>query len=377
LVFVDEIPRNASGKPRRSALTEQYRTALRQPQSSGESLTEQEQHTADRLLDIWSRTLGKPVTSIDHDFGQLGGDSLSAARMLSDVDAAFHANGQIIKRGDFFDQPTVRTLLRIVAECRPSAASATNGILTLDGPAASNAAPVFFFPGWRGRQGGPVDPYYLRHLAAHIGDNFHIVTASIPHPELARPVEELARESITAIRSMQPRGPYLLAGHCLGAVVAFDVARQLIAAGDQVTRILLYDAVTPGYPKMALSPSKVATEIFRVVRHLDWREGWSHVDSFARLLHQRFAGRSNRSTETKLNNFRGIALWQYQPAPCQIPMVHFIAADHPVSRVVDDPRYGWREFAQAGIEFQPVPGDHDSMFHKEHAAALAQRLLNR
>jgi hypothetical protein len=118
-----------------------------------------------------------------------------------------------------------------------------------------------------------------------------------------------------------------------------------------------------------------------MVRHLDWRESWSHVYSFARLLNLRIAGRFNRRVASsnagksanagRVNNRMGVALWQYTPESCPVPMVHFIAADQPVSRVLDDPRYGWRDFARSGIEFQSVPGDHDSMFQPENAPQLA------
>ncbi|MEO5924242.1 MAG: AMP-binding protein [Bryobacteraceae bacterium] len=368
IVFVDAIPRTASGKPKRAVLSERYRD---QAPVQREELREADRQAAATLLEIWGRTLGTPVPSGDHDFAQLGGDSLSAARMLAEVDAVFHANGQVMKRADFFDEPTVGTLVRIVSECSADVA-AIPGILNLSVNSGSGE-PVFFFPGWRGRQGGPVDPYYLRHLAAGMGNRLHVVTASIPQQENARPVEELARESIVAMRAVRATGPYAVAGHCLGAVVAFEVARQLKAAGEGVARVLLFDAVAPGYPKMEMSPSKALAEVLRIVTRLDWREGWSHVHSFGRLLHQRFAGKADAGT----NNFRGIALWQYQPKPSEVPLVHFIAADHPVSRVVDDPRYGWREYGKAGVEFQPVPGDHDSMFDQENARGLARLLLEK
>ncbi|WP_327120248.1 thioesterase domain-containing protein [Nocardia sp. NBC_01730] len=47
-------------------------------------------------------------------------------------------------------------------------------------------------------------------------------------------VEDIATQAIRGIRSVQPRGPYYLAGNCMGGLPAFETARQLEAAGETV-----------------------------------------------------------------------------------------------------------------------------------------------
>ena len=393
-VFVDTIPRTASGKPKRALLASCHGPAVRRESSIVAPRTDAEQ----RIVRIWTHTLGKENISVYDDFMQLGGDSLSSARMLAEVDGEFHTNGRVMVRSDFFDAPTVSEFARIVTECQtpPEAGErTTQGILAFHQTGAppegtrkvSDATPLFCFPGWRGRDGGPVEPYQLYHLARSLGARqpFHVVTASILREnETPRPVEELARMSVQAIRGMRPYGPYFLAGHCLGAVVAFEAAQQLLAAGETVPRLLLFDAEMPGYPKMAGNWSKYWAEVSRIVRHFDWREARSHADSLVQLLKQRVTGRFRRRAArfqlgnsvnvNMLNNRRAIALWQYTPRDCAVPMVHFMAADHPVSKVLDDPRYGWRDVARGGIEFQSVSGDHESMFSPENAPQLAERI---
>ena len=52
---------------------------------------------------------------------------------------------------------------------------------------------------------------------------------------------------ITAARfAVQPRGPYRLCGWSTGGVIAFETARQLLAAGDEVALVALLDAAIPG-----------------------------------------------------------------------------------------------------------------------------------
>lgn len=49
-----------------------------------------------------------------------------------------------------------------------------------------------------------------------------------------RSVQEMARTYLEAIRALQPRGPYLIGGYSLGGVVALEMARVLLAEGEQV-----------------------------------------------------------------------------------------------------------------------------------------------
>src|SRR4029077_8750398 len=62
-----------------------------------------------------------------------------------------------------------------------------------------------------------------------------------PHPT----IEEMAAEYLEAVRSLQPAGPYLLAGYSFGAVVAFEMARQLTGAGEEVAMLALLDEMVP------------------------------------------------------------------------------------------------------------------------------------
>jgi thioesterase domain-containing protein len=65
----------------------------------------------------------------------------------------------------------------------------------------------------------------------------------------------------------------------------------------------------------------------------------------------------------------------YVPRPFGGSVVSFMAADKPVTtRVLEDARLGWRDFAKGGFEAHRVPGGHDSMFSGEHLGPLADLL---
>src|SRR4030095_11213475 len=63
-------------------------------------------------------------------------------------------------------------------------------------------------------------------------------------PPLTR-IEDLAAYFVGDLRAFQPEGPYLIGGYCLGGMVAFEMARQLQAQGQEVALLALFEATCP------------------------------------------------------------------------------------------------------------------------------------
>ncbi len=58
-------------------------------------------------------------------------------------------------------------------------------------------------------------------------------------------IEAIAEHFIAEIRKVQPRGPYRLAGFCVGGIVAFEMAQQLIASGEEAPLLALIETWHP------------------------------------------------------------------------------------------------------------------------------------
>src|SRR6202046_1048263 len=54
-------------------------------------------------------------------------------------------------------------------------------------------------------------------------------------------IEDMAALYVKEIRRERPAGPYLLGGYCLGGTIAYEVAQQLRAQGQEVTLLALFD----------------------------------------------------------------------------------------------------------------------------------------
>ena len=86
-----------------------------------------------------------------------------------------------------------------------------------------------------------------RLLTQYLGDDQPVFALKAQGDRHAT-LEKMAASYIDGIRTVQRRGPYRLGGYCFGAVVAFEIARQLQAAGEEIEFLGLIDAVLPNRP---------------------------------------------------------------------------------------------------------------------------------
>ena len=70
---------------------------------------------------------------------------------------------------------------------------------------------------------------------------------------LHRSIEDMARAYVEEIRALRPHGPYFLAGYSGGGVVAFEMAQQLKALGEEVPLLVFFDTYHPQMPIRAVS----------------------------------------------------------------------------------------------------------------------------
>jgi thioesterase domain-containing protein len=123
--------------------------------------------------------------------------------------------------------------------------------------------PIFAVSGYGG------DIFYLLGMARHLDADQPVIGVQPPGLDDGsaplESVEELARYQIEQIRRYQPHGPYLIAGHCSGGTIAFEVAQQLTAAGDQISLLAL---IGSPFPTMFRPTTLISLRIRRHARTL-------------------------------------------------------------------------------------------------------------
>lgn len=182
-----------------------------------------------QLTDIWKRSLRIEVLSVAESFFDLGGNPRVMQRMLEEVK---RSTGEEIDASEFLRDPTIKGLTATLLR------KASPKSLFVPIQKGNGGMPFYFFHGDILGAG-----YYSKRLATLLGDDqpFHVSPPIVlAENELPR-VEELAACKRQALQKQQLHGPYLLGGFCVGAVVAYEVARQLEAAGETVGAVLLIE----------------------------------------------------------------------------------------------------------------------------------------
>ena len=188
------------------------------------------------LAAIWEDLLGVPAVGVRDSFFDLGGHSLLAARMLDRIERTC---GRRVSFATLFTEPTIE---RLAAALRQAVRESEAPLVALNAHGAR--APLFFLHG--DFSGGG---FYCRALAHALGADqpFYAVH---PHglldAEVPDSIEAMAVDRLAALRVVRPRGPYVLGGHCNGALVALEMARRLQAEGEEVRAVVLLGASAPG-----------------------------------------------------------------------------------------------------------------------------------
>jgi thioesterase domain-containing protein len=185
---------------------------------------------------MWSGLLGREDFGVKEGFFALGGDRGTAEAVLSAIAAQL---GTPLSMETFLEEPTIE---RIGCHLRARSRRLNEQPVVPLQPHGSKR-PFFFLPSGEGnvfyfhalaRRMGPDQPFYALQTRGLHGD----------HPPFDR-VEDMAADHIESMRAVQPHGPYLLGGHCIGSMVALEMALQLQRRGERVALLASIDGLAP------------------------------------------------------------------------------------------------------------------------------------
>jgi thioesterase domain-containing protein len=215
-------------------------------------------------------------------------------------------------------------------------------------------------------------------------------------------VEEIASYAIQQIKEIQPMGPYSLGGHSFGALVAFEIAKQLQDRGEEIHFLGILDLP-------ALAPNRLPLEL-----HWDDSQWMAAIASILEVLSGQSLGLTqedfvNQNKEEQLIVLKarleetsllpigsdlvsvrglvqviwanGLAILNYSPkiGYCGlITLFHTKESYHDPIGVFenfqDDPTRGWSKLSSGKIEVYTVLGNHMTMLQLPHVQNLAKQL---
>jgi amino acid adenylation domain-containing protein len=377
-VRLERMPLTSNGKIDRSSLPEPTAENIQPAQDFAAPSTETEK----TLAALWCELLKIKSIGCHDNFFDLGGHSLLVIRAVSRMRKTFGVDVQI---RNLFERPTVAGLaevidgMRCVADSRAPSFSEEPRYEIFQFPARGDRPPLYFF------NGDLISGHLsVRRMAELLGPDYPIISID-PHGLRGGPIppsiEEMAADHLPLILERQASGPFLLGGKCNGAVVAFEAARLLMAAGHKVDMVTMVDPPTVNarpvtraiirLMKPVVSPHCmrwtyqlfVRLEIFfkasmskKITKLLKWLR-----------IEKRHNGLPNPNIEIPpaLWDAYSIAMAQYLPAPLEVPVSFYAAGSD---------GQAWRLSSQ--LEVVEMPGEHSECL-TSNAGLLVDHLRQR
>ena len=371
-VVLPALPLSPNGKVDRAALMRQASApAAAQPGASAAPRTRLEAE----LVQIWQQVLGVPRVGIGDDFFDLGGQSFAAIQVMTRIEQRC---GQRLPLGELLRARTVERLARHM-----EAATASSPLVRMN--QVTSGVPLFLVH----PAGGNVLCY--RELAQRL--RRPVFGLQAPGLDgLQRPIDdlcELAALYVGAIQADLPPGPCQLAGWSSGGLVAFEMCRQIEAAGGSVMQLTTIDAPSPwkGDPvddSVLLQWFLQDLNLGVNVAALGAGPAASSLADALMVLnaHRREADQLHiDQIEPIWNVFRAMlrAGQSYEPGPVRSDILVLKAttmavdefAHHPAQALPD---WGWTPFTTGKVTCMQIPGDHYSIFRNDGMALMSEAM---
>jgi surfactin family lipopeptide synthetase A len=366
--FVNAFPRTPNGKVDRQRL-------LLSQANAGEAqtvpVTPPGNDVEKRLLAIWQLVLNTDTQDVTRDFFEMGGHSLLAAKLLAQIEKEF---GKSLSLAFVFQSPTIQQM----AESLRTAGQSLRERAIVPIQAQGSRLPLFWV------RGGP----RFRLLAQKLGPDQPFLGLDLPYMDCGKlPVpyslEDIAALLVQAMREEQPHGPYHIAGLCVNAVLAYEIARQLVQSGEEVALLALLDGHNQAYYKNPFMDGRYSSRIkyhLSNLRQLDARDTSRYLldrlDEARRKIERITWQLTSNRNEAGMHNTDNIvhpAFHRYEPQPYAGKMVLLQSSDWPSGPYFDF-KMGWNDLVSEGIEFHWIPGDHPSMFTEPNVNLVAEKL---
>ena len=352
------------------------------------------------LAGFWRELLGIDQIGIHDNFFDLGGHSLIAVRLFRMIKKAFSLDLPI---SVLFEAPTIATCAAIIAAQAPAGgvaepeqteSAATERLIHLVPMSRGNggdASPIFICAGMFGNL------LNLRQLALQLGANRLVYGLQArglygdqePHPTF----EAAASDYLAEIRSVKPKGPYLLGGFSGGGLIAYEMAQQLRQQGEEVSLLVLLDTPLPRQTALSLL-DRANMKLQDIQRHgigffgewLKSRRDWKRVQAEKRLAaSQEQSGSQFHNARIEAAFYEALKRYEVKPYSGKVlllrprpEVLYRLSGGRRLQTgrnvVLDD--NGWSPYVEA-LDIQEVPGDHDSMVLEPYVRVLASKLMQR
>jgi len=371
---LDKLPLTPNGKIDRKALPE--------PEDRSHAYHPPRDLLELQLAQIWEALLNIHPIGIRDNFFHIGGHSLLAVRLVAQIAQHFT---QQIALSTLFHHSTIEDIAVILRQQSeqplwscviPIQPLGHHTPLFCVHPAGGNVLCYLEL----GQQLGSEQPLYAFQA-------YGLDAEQAPHTEIA----DMAQAYISAMKSVQPQGPYQIMGWSFGGQVALEMATQLQARNESVTFLGMLDAIAPHIVREILSEPEDDAQFFAdyftqadAELSLDYLRQLSPEDQMTYVIEQgRQAGifpadvdlsQTRRLVQVYRVNMS--AMLRYQAQKYQGRITLFQASERRPEDPILPPEHGWQVYSDQAVAVISVPGKHHTMVNLPHVQTLAQQIKN-
>ena len=395
LIKKGTIPKTSSGKIQRSACRKQFidhtlkviaSDSLNQSSevlshlgdsyskiAQGETRTNREiiaprNEVEKMLLGIWKRVFklkDSEQISVKDNFFALGGDSLKAVAFIKDVEATF---SQEIPLSTLVEYSSIEKLAQLIQLPEWSnnhlQTQKTQSIVPLK-PEGEKTPFFYIHPA-----SGSVLPF--ANIARRFDSNrplYGLQAVGIDgKQEPLTSIEAMASHYINQIKTIQPKGPYLIGGRCLGGITAFEMAQQLSTQGEKVNGLIMIEAPYQRKRMIGLLLKKNAGKLTKSDRDFEQVEQINNIGKIDPLLANHFDKLLKIHLKNAIN---------YRPKMYDGQINYFYAnEDAHRKSSSQELALGWDKFTTSAIKIQSIDGSHRTIDYEPNVQILANQLCN-
>jgi thioesterase domain-containing protein/acyl carrier protein len=320
------------------------------------------------VAEIWSELLEQGDVGPEDDFFELGGDSLLAVWLMEEIE---ERTGRNLPLSLLLEGATIRHLAGAL-DAQGAQRGTWRGINV-----HGTRCPLFWIHGW-------AELLSMRNDLDADQPVFQIQDPLARRWQVSPPLELSARRYVEKLRHIQREGPYQLIGYSFGGVIAYEMARQLLASGERVEFLGLLDTPAPGYvfplsARLRMHAANAA-QFRRMLAELRTRS-WPGRGTYIR--HAVPAITRHRWLRWLLRKLPHD--WRVPTPPGSIARIHYHPNNYPGQIVLfwateGRPQLhrtrdlGWARLADGGISVRAVPGNHRTMAYGPNARILARHV---
>jgi amino acid adenylation domain-containing protein len=384
-VVLPKLPQTSNGKIDRRALPHPGPSQ----DHAADDFVPPRNATEKKLAQIWSEILKLEQISIRSNFFDLGGQSLRAVALFARIEKEF---GKKLPLATLFKSPTIEQLSRaLTGEVEESADENWSPLVPIQ--PRGNKRPLFLVHG----AGGNVLLYQA--LARHLAPDYPLYGLQSQGLDAKTPplnsLEEMAALYLKEVRKIQPKGPYLLGGYCMGGTIAYEMAQMLLKAGETTRLLAMLDTYNFGLALKTNSTSHLLQKMkFHVgnfvklspgemVKYIKEKARVARDGELANLLSRKGPAEpaspgSDEPTqlrEASVQASNDAACDRYEPKPYAGTLTLFkpkVNYDY-----YPDPKMGWGDLAKGGIDPIELPVNPHAMLVEPYVQLLATELKSR